>query len=107
MKCLSILRAYAASTLIGLVLSYVLTIAAWNIVEPRMFHCTDGVPFALVVQDIDDHRLAGDTPLPGWDWGEIKTARLIWLGGFFLIWFTIAVLPRSVILSKASHEAVA
>jgi len=94
------------STVIGLVISYFLTIAAWNLVEHRMFHCTDDM-ITFVAQDIDDHRLAGDMLCPGWTWGEVKAARLIYLATFFSVWFAIAAIPRWTIRRKDSHESVA
>jgi len=107
-RFVNIIGTFAASSFVGLVLSYFLTIVAWNLVERRMFHCTDDIiGFTLVVQNIDDHRLAGDTLCPGWTWGEVKAARLIYLAAFFSVWFAIAAMPRWPILRKDSHECVA
>jgi len=96
---------FAASTIIGWVLSYVVTIFAWNLIEHRMFHCTDDMGFTFAPGNIDDHRGAGDTLCPGWTWGEVKAAKLIYLTAFFGIWFTIAALPRWTFLRKHSQES--
>jgi hypothetical protein len=99
---------FVASTLVGLALSYIVTIVVWNLViEHRAFHCTDDMGFALVVQSIDDHRLAGDTLGPGWTWDGVKAARLIYLAAFYSLWFLLATGPRWTVLRKNSHESVA
>jgi hypothetical protein len=102
------LRMFAASTLIGLVMSYILTLVAWNLVEHRMFRCIDDIGFTYVVENVDDHRLAGDTLCPGWTWGEVKTARLVYLAAFFSLWFAIAAAPRWAAFGQFScYESVA
>ena len=98
---------FVFSTLMGLVLSYVVTIVAWNLLERRMFHCTDDAGIVFIVENIDDHRLAGDTLCPGWTWGEVKAVRLVYLAAFFGVWFAVAAMPRWTILRKDSHESVA
>lgn len=99
---------FVGSTLVGLALSYFVTIVAWNLlIEHRAFHCTDDMGFALVAQDIDDHRLAGDTLSPGWTWEKIKAARAIYQAAFLALWFALAAMPRWTILRNDSHESIA
>jgi hypothetical protein len=107
MKRFTNIWVYAASALIGLALSYLVTIVGWNVVEHRALHCTDDIGFTFVSEDIDTHRGAGDTLLPGWTWAELKTARAIYQVAFLGLWFTIAASPRFTILRKNSHESVA
>lgn len=84
---------YVTWGFIGLVVSYIVTIIAWNILEPRMFKCTDDVPFVPLPGPISDHKQAGDTLLPGWTWTKVRIARLIYLTTFFALWFAIAASP--------------
>jgi|ERR1051326_154424 hypothetical protein len=91
---------YAGSALVGLALSYFVTIVGWNVIEPRMFHCNDA-DFALLVENVDDHRLAGDKLMPGWTWGEVETARLIYLVCFCSLWAACAIAPRWTVLAKS------
>ena|SRR5436190_15112536 len=107
MKRLPNIGIFAASTLIGLFISYSITIVAWNLIERRMFHCADDVGFAFFAENIEDHKSARDTLLPGWTWGEVKFARLIYLAAFFSLWFAIAAVPRWTVLRKTSREVVA
>jgi hypothetical protein len=97
---------FAASTVIGLVLSYFITIVAWNLAEHRMFHCTDDVGFAYIVENIDDHRLAGDALCAGWTWEAVKAAKLFYLVTFFGLWFAVAAMPRWISQRKDSNESV-
>jgi hypothetical protein len=85
---------FVVSTLVGLALSYSVTIVAWNLMEPRMFRCTDEIGITFFVESLDDHRQAGDALCPGWNWGEVKTARAIYLASFFSLWLGAAVAPR-------------
>ena len=101
------LQIFASSTLIGLVVSYIVTLVAWNLVEHRMFRCIDDIGFTFVVENVDDHQLAGDKLCPGWTWGEVRAARLIYLAAFFSLWLAIAAAPRWAAFGKYSHESVA
>jgi hypothetical protein len=85
---------YVASGLVGLALSYVVTMVAWNFIEPLMFRCWDDVPFILIAESIDTHRLAGDKLCPGWTWEEAKMVKLIYWVSFLSLWFAIAAAPR-------------
>ena len=90
---------FVACALGGVVLATIITVGAWHVqIEPRAFQCWDGVGiFATYWDDIDVHRGAGDKISPGWTWDEIKTAREIYIGAFFLIWTASSFISFGVI----------
>ena len=77
-------------------ISLVLTIVALLAVIGARGELEQGVRvgFTLVVESIDDHRLARDTLLPDWTCTEVKAVRVIYLATLFSLWFAIAAAPR-------------
>ena len=86
---------FVACALGGVVLATVITVGAWRVqIEPRAFQCEDDVGiFDTYWESIDGHRGAGDKLSPGWTWDEIKTAREIYIGAFYLIWAAGSFIP--------------
>ena len=94
MKTLTRILPFAGSAALGLVVSFVITMLAWNVqIEHRAFNCTDDVGFGFFWEDMNTHEGAGDTTLPGWTWGKIKGAQALYIAGFVLVWLAIAAVP--------------
>jgi hypothetical protein len=94
MKTLTGLLPFVGSAALGLVVSFVIFTVAWNIhIEHRAYKCTDDVGFGFFCENMNTHKGAGDTPLPGWTWGKIKAVQASYEAGFVILWFAIAAVP--------------
>src|ERR1700722_3241163 len=77
---------FTVASLFCCIFALVVTWIAWQLqITEKAFHCTEGNISGLWC-DIDSHRGAGDTILPGWTWEKLKFTRLIYETVFYLIW---------------------
>jgi len=67
MNSILLVSRLSISAIGGLIISLLLTLAAWNIqIEHRAFHCTDDVGFGFFWENMDTHERANDfLPLAG------------------------------------------
>ena len=85
MKTLISLLLFVGLAFVGLVLSSILTLIAWNIqIEHRAFRCTDDVGFGFFWEDMKEHQAAGDTVLSGWTWEKIKIVKTLYVVVFLI-----------------------
>ena len=96
---------FIGPAVLGLFVSFVVTMLAWNIqIEHRAFKCTDDVGFGFFWESMNTHQGAGDTPLPGWTWGKIKTVHALYEAGFILLWFGITAATARALRERPNSQ---
>ncbi len=106
MKTLVRILAFGGSAAVGLVVSFVIIMLAWNIqIEHRAYRCTDDVGFGFFWENMNTHQAAGDTTLPGWTWGKIKAIQALYETGFVLLWLAIAAVPALTLKAESHAQA--
>jgi uncharacterized membrane protein len=97
---------FIGPAVIGLVVSFVITMLAWNIqIEHQAYKCTDDVGFGFFWESMSTHEGAGDTALPGWTWGKIRAVQALYEAGFVLLWFAIAAAPALALKKESRAQA--
>ena len=106
MKTVTRILPFAGSAMLGIVVSFIVIMLAWNLhIEHRAYRCTDDVGFGFFWENMATHERAGDTPLPGWTWGKIKFIQASYEAGFVLLWFAIAAAPALTLKRESYGQA--
>jgi len=91
----------------GFLLSFFLTMLAWNTqIEHRAFYCTDDIGFGFFWEDVNDHRGAGDVLAQGWTWKQLEVTRAIYITVFWLLCVAIGACAFAVFFRESNMGAV-